>query len=92
MEKLVRAESGFNRFAIGVNGATHRSYHPSSQEEATRIARDLIDKGHSKIVHITGPEGNILTRDRLSGYVQAMSDGESMRTMLLPPSSPPPGR
>ncbi len=47
MEKLVRAESGFNRFAIGVNGATHRSYHPSSQEEATRIARDLIDKGHS---------------------------------------------
>lgn len=47
MEKLVRAESGFNRFAIGVNGAEHRSYHPGSEEEAVRIARELIDKGHS---------------------------------------------
>lgn len=47
MEKLVRAESGFSRFAIGVNGATHRSYHPSSEEEAVRIARDLIIQGHS---------------------------------------------
>ena len=47
MEKLVRAESGFNRFAIGVNGETHRSYHPTSKEEAARIARDLISKGHS---------------------------------------------
>nr|WP_298921166.1 lytic transglycosylase domain-containing protein [uncultured Roseobacter sp.] len=47
MEKLVRAESGFNRFAIGVNGAEHRSYHPGSEEEAERIARDLISQGHS---------------------------------------------
>ncbi|WP_425596170.1 lytic transglycosylase domain-containing protein [Roseobacter litoralis] len=47
MEKLVRAESGFNQFAIGVNGATHRSYNPASKEEAARIARDLIDQGHS---------------------------------------------
>ncbi|WP_306115101.1 lytic transglycosylase domain-containing protein [Roseovarius sp. MMSF_3305] len=47
MEKLVRAESGFNRFAIGVNGAEHRSYHHRSQDEATRIARELIDQGHS---------------------------------------------
>ena len=47
MEKLVRAESGFNRFAIGVNGATHRSYNPGASEEATQIARDLIAQGHS---------------------------------------------
>lgn len=47
MEKLVRAESGFNRFAIGVNGAEHRSYHPGSKEEAVRIASDLIARGHS---------------------------------------------
>ncbi len=47
MEKLVRAESGFNRFAIGVNGAAHRSYNPGSREEAARIARDLIAQGHS---------------------------------------------
>lgn len=47
MEKLVRAESGFNRFAIGVNGAEHRSYFPNSQNEAAQIARDLIAQGHS---------------------------------------------
>ena len=47
MEKLVRAESGFNRFAIGVNGTEHRSYHPTSHQEATRIARELISQGLS---------------------------------------------
>lgn len=47
MEKIVRAESGFDRFAIGVNGANQRSYHPDSKEDAARIARDLIAQGHS---------------------------------------------
>lgn len=47
MEKLVRAESGFKRFAIGVNSAEHRSYFPTSQQEAARIARELIGQGHS---------------------------------------------
>lgn len=47
MEKLVRAESGFNRFAIGVNGANQRSYAPDTAEEAARIARELIAQGHS---------------------------------------------
>ena len=47
MEKLVRAESGFNRFAIGVNGEEHRSYFPTSQNEAVRIARELLGQGHS---------------------------------------------
>lgn len=47
MERLVRAESGFNRFAIGVNSAEHRSYFPMSQNEAVQIARDLIARGHS---------------------------------------------
>lgn len=47
MAKIVRAESGFNRFAIGVNGANRRSYSPKSQEEAARIARELIAQGHS---------------------------------------------
>ena len=47
MEKLVRAESGFNRFAIGVNGASQRSYAPDTVEEAARIARELIAQGHS---------------------------------------------
>lgn len=47
MEKIVQAESGFDRFAIGVNGASRRSYSPDSKEEAARIARDLIAQGHS---------------------------------------------
>ncbi|WP_254055703.1 lytic transglycosylase domain-containing protein [Ruegeria sp. EL01] len=47
MEKLVGAESGFNRFAIGVNGPKHQSFNPGSKDEATRIARELIDQGHS---------------------------------------------
>ena len=47
MEKLVRTESGFNRFAIGVNGAERRSYNPSSKEEAVRIARKFIAQDHS---------------------------------------------
>lgn len=47
MAKLVRAESGFNRFAIGVNGAEHRSYSPTSKEDAVRMARNLIREGYS---------------------------------------------
>jgi type IV secretion system protein VirB1 len=47
MEKLVRAESGFNRFAIGVNGVDRQSYSPGSKEEAARIARALIAQGQS---------------------------------------------
>ncbi len=44
-----------------------------NQKAAFDATRYLIDQGHTKIAHITGPEGNILTRDRLSGYVQAMT-------------------
>lgn len=47
MGKLVRAESGFKRFAIGVNNSSHRSYFPTSEKEAVRIAGDLIARGHS---------------------------------------------
>lgn len=47
MEKLVRTESGFNLFAIGVNGAERRNYNPASKEEAVRSARELIAQGHS---------------------------------------------
>lgn len=47
MEKIVKAESGFSQFAIGVNGSNRRNYNPKSHEEATRIARELIAQGHS---------------------------------------------
>ncbi|SCZ73528.1 Transglycosylase SLT domain-containing protein [Epibacterium ulvae] len=47
MAKIVRAESGFKRFAIGVNGANRKSYSPKNREEATQVARKLIAQGHS---------------------------------------------
>jgi len=47
MEKLVAAESGFNPFAIGVNGPDRASYTPRSAEEAAQIASRLIAEGKS---------------------------------------------
>ena len=47
MEKLVSAESGFNPFAIGVNGPDRASYTPRSAEEAALIASRLIAEGKS---------------------------------------------
>ena len=47
MEKLVAAESGFNPFAIGVNGPDRASYAPRSANEAAQIAARLIAEGKS---------------------------------------------
>lgn len=47
LSKLVSAESGFNMFAIGVNGASRRSYAPKTAKEAAALARELIAQGHS---------------------------------------------
>mgnify|MGYP000462870445 CR=1 FL=1 len=47
LSKLVSAESGFNMFAIGVNGANRRSYAPKTAKEAAALARELIAQGHS---------------------------------------------
>jgi len=47
LSKLVAAESGFNIFAIGVNGANRKSYAPKTSQEAARLARELIAQGHS---------------------------------------------
>lgn len=41
---------------------------------AARVATDhLLDLGHRRIAHLCGPAANILTRQRLSGYRQAMA-------------------
>lgn len=34
----------------------------------------LINQGHRQIAHLTGPEGNILTHQRLHGYRRAMNE------------------
>ncbi|WP_260008927.1 lytic transglycosylase domain-containing protein [Leisingera sp. M527] len=47
LEKIVRSESGFNPFAIGVNGPDRRSYDPASAAEAAAVSRELISKGES---------------------------------------------
>ncbi|MBY6141968.1 lytic transglycosylase domain-containing protein [Leisingera daeponensis] len=47
LEKIVRSESAFNPFAIGVNGPDSRSYAPASAAEAAAVSRKLIAKGAS---------------------------------------------
>ncbi|MBE9639830.1 lytic transglycosylase domain-containing protein [Salipiger pacificus] len=47
MEKLVAAESGFEPYAIGVNGQGQRSYTAGSVEEAAQLAQRLISEGAS---------------------------------------------
>jgi len=47
MKKLIAAESGFNPFAIGVNGPDRTTYAPRSANEAAQLARHLIAEGRS---------------------------------------------
>jgi len=47
LSKLVSTESGFNAFAIGVNGVDPDSYAPRTAVEATTLARQLITEGRS---------------------------------------------
>ena len=39
---------------------------------AERATRHLIDLGHTRIGHILGPAGNVLTTERCEGYLQAL--------------------
>ncbi|MCE6967534.1 lytic transglycosylase domain-containing protein [Cereibacter sphaeroides] len=47
IEKLVAAESGFELYAIGVNGKDRKSFGPRSAREAAELARALIAEGKS---------------------------------------------
>lgn len=45
MAAVVKHESGFNQYAIGVNRGKRLASQPRSRDEAIRIVRDLMDKG-----------------------------------------------
>lgn len=40
---------------------------------AERATRHLIDLGHRQIAHLLGPENNVVARDRLAGYTNALT-------------------
>jgi LacI family repressor for deo operon, udp, cdd, tsx, nupC, and nupG len=45
-----------------------------NEAAAHAAVRHLIDAGHSRIAHLSGPEGTGLTELRLRGYARALSD------------------
>lgn len=47
MLKLLKHESGFHPFIIGVNATPRQVHRPQTQSEAARIARELIGQGKS---------------------------------------------
>lgn len=42
---------------------------------AAHVTAHLLGAGHSRIAHITGPLGNVLSRDREAGYCDALEAG-----------------
>lgn len=57
-----------------LDGSGYPHVGTDNRKAAFDATRYLIEQGHLQIAHITGPQGNILTEDRLSGYVQAMTE------------------
>jgi LacI family repressor for deo operon, udp, cdd, tsx, nupC, and nupG len=57
-------------------GPQHQTLAVSIDNEAAAHAAvtHLIDRGHRRIAHVTGPEANILTRQRLLGYRRALAE------------------
>ncbi|HUO23353.1 MAG TPA: lytic transglycosylase domain-containing protein [Caulobacteraceae bacterium] len=47
LASIVKVESGYNPFRIGVNGPAHRVVTPASQAEAEAVAARLIESGQS---------------------------------------------
>ena len=57
-------------------GPDHQTTAVSIDNEAAAHAAvtHLIERGHRLIAHLTGPETNILTRERLNGYRRALAE------------------
>ncbi|MGY3436672.1 MULTISPECIES: LacI family DNA-binding transcriptional regulator [unclassified Marinovum] len=53
-----------------VQGANFPSVRSDNEKGARLAVRHLYDLGHRDIAHITGPEGNVLTRTRRAGMMQ----------------------
>ena len=45
-------------------------------QAAERATRHLIDLGHRKIGHLLGPEHNVVARDRLAGFRNALQEAD----------------
>ena len=62
--------------AVSEVGPKSGSVSVSIDNEAAAHAatRHLIDLGHRRIAHVTGPASNILTAERLSGYRRALQE------------------
>lgn len=56
-----------------VPGLERRSLLVESHQAAIQLTRHLIELGHRRIVHITGPLSNSNARERLDGYSSALA-------------------
>ncbi len=57
-----------------VHGMTLPSVRSDNVKGARLAVRHLYDLGHRKIAHITGPAGNVLTRERRRGMLDAREE------------------
>ncbi len=55
-----------------VDQARYCALKTENPEAAERITRHLIEMGHTRIAHATGPRGNSLAPERAAGFRQAM--------------------
>ncbi|WP_180884456.1 LacI family DNA-binding transcriptional regulator [Ruegeria sp. THAF57] len=55
-------------------GAGYAHVGTDNQKAAFDATQYLLAQGHQRIAHVTGPEGNALTKDRRAGYIEAMTE------------------
>ncbi|MFD2261992.1 LacI family DNA-binding transcriptional regulator [Lacibacterium aquatile] len=57
-----------------IAGATLPLVAIDNEEAAARATRHLVDLGHRRIAHISGPQHRVISRDRLAGWRRAMDE------------------
>lgn len=57
-----------------LDGTPYPHVGTDNERAAFDATRYLIEQGHRKIAHVTGPQDNTLTKDRRDGYVKAMTE------------------